>query len=496
MRIGTVDTLRKIDSHCINELGIPSIVLMENAALKVVSRLKTDIYEKYTVICGRGNNGGDGFAIARHLIALKKNIKVFLIGEGALSADCRINYEILNRMGIKIETILSLEDVLKLKNSIESSEVVVDAIFGTGLQRILREPFLSAIRAINERGKFIISVDVPSGMEGDNGEILGDCVRAHETISFELYKRGFLNYNAQKYIGKVYVESIGVPEAVIVHHHMSEYITERNEMSSLIPKREVFCHKGNAGRVLVIAGSKGFTGAAYIAAEAAVKTGAGLVTLACDRSVEGILASKLTEAMTFGYEHKEELLNLMSMANAIAIGPGLGNSQKSLEVVRFVLSNALAPVIVDADGLNVLKDNLQLLKEAKTPLVITPHPGEMARLTGYSVDHINRNRLDISKSFAKENSVTVLLKGYNTVISDGNDIFINPTGTSSMATGGMGDCLTGIISSLVAQGLEPIRAAQLGAYVHGFAGDLLSQELHSVTACDVMEALPRILKQI
>lgn len=496
MRIGTAEMLSKVDAHCIEQLGIPGILLMENAALKVLKHLDTESYDSYTIICGSGNNGGDGFAVARQLKSLGKTIEVFMVGGGSLSADCRINHDILKAMGVPVESIANVEDLDRFRDAIRSSQVVVDAIFGTGIKRALSEPYLSVVEIVNENSRYTVAVDIPSGMMGSTGEIMGACIRADKTVTFQLYKRGFLNYSSQRYTGQVIVEPIGVPEEIIELYFQKEFITEREEIKSLIPKREVHSHKGNHGRLLIIAGSRGFTGAAYIAAEAAVKSGAGLVTLACYKKIEKILAAKLVEAMTLAYESKEDLESQIIKANAIAVGPGIGNSQNSLEILKLVLEKAEAPVVIDADGLNVLAAHLEILKDKRVPVIITPHVGEMARLTGYSVEYINSNRLQVAKDFAEKYSIIVLLKGYNTVITDGEYTYINPTGSSVMASGGMGDCLTGIVTSLIAQGIEPLRATQLSAYVHGYAADMLGQELYSVTASEVIAVLPRVLKQL
>lgn len=497
MKIGTAEILRNMDNYCIEELKIPGIVLMENAALQVVKHLQTDIDNKYCVVCGCGNNGGDGFAIARHLKALDKGVEVFLIGNSSkLSSDSRVNYEILKNMGIKIQKISNVEDFTILRDSLQHSDIIIDSVLGTGLTRNIDELYDSVISIINENSKYIVSVDIPSGMDSSTGEIKGNAIKAHKTVTFELYKRGFINYKSHKHTGEIVVESIGVPKNVINLYHKKEFLTTQEDVRNIIPKRDKFSHKGSFGRVLVIAGSEGYTGAAYITTESAVRSGAGLVTLACNKKIQHILAAKFVEAMTFGYDHVNELLDAVKKADVIALGPGLGSNGETLDIIKFVLNNGKGNLVIDADGINVLSQNLDVIKDSKLPIILTPHPGEMARLTDLGIEYINENRMDVAKNFAKENSVIIVLKGYNTIITDGEKVYVNPTGNSTMASGGMGDCLTGIIASLVAQGCEALEASCASVYIHGFAGDKLSKNMHNVNAEHIMEELPFTIKEL
>lgn len=497
MKIGTAEILRNMDKHCIEELKIPGIVLMENAALKVLKHLETNVYNRYCVVCGSGNNGGDGFAIARHLKALDKTVEVFLIGSSSkLSEDCRVNYQILKNLGMKIQKVSNVEDFTLLRDALQHSDIAIDSLFGTGLSRNLDELYVSVISIINENSKYIVAVDIPSGMDSNTGEIKGNAVKAKKTVSFELYKRGFISYNSHKYTGEIVVESIGMPKEVINLYHEKEYLTSREEVKNIIPKREKVSHKGSFGRVLVIAGSEGYTGASYITTQSAVRSGAGLVTLGCSYNIQTILSSKLVEAMTYGYRKIEDLLDQIKNADVIALGPGLGNNSETLDIIKLVLNHGKGTLVIDADGINVLSQHLDILKSSSLSIILTPHPGEMARLTNLTIEYINENRMDVAKNFAKENSVIVVLKGYNTVISDGKKIYVNPTGTSAMASGGMGDCLTGIIASLAAQGCTPLEAACASVYIHGFAGDKLSHNMYNVNAEHIIEELPYTLKEL
>lgn len=497
MKIGSNEIVRSIDKYCIETLSYPGLLLMENAALKVVKHIAAENCRYYTVICGRGNNGGDGLAIARHLKALGKKVDVFQIGNGTMPEDCKSNYDLLQNLGVKVKPISNIDDLSILKDSLLKSDTAVDAILGTGISRSLEELYISCIAVINENSKNIIAVDVPSGMDSDTGKIMGDCIKANKTITFTLYKKGFLNYKAKKYTGEVHIEEIGIPEEIVALYHDKEYIISLKDIKSLIPKRELTGHKGSYGRVLIIAGSRGFTGAAYLSTKACVMSGAGLITVACPREIQEVISSKVAEAMTYGFTSIEELRDVIEANEVIAIGPGLGNNERTLELLKLVMNKKEGTVIIDADGINVLAENKHLLKtSSELKMMITPHPGEMSRISGLSIEYINENRIKVAKEFAKDNNLVVLLKGYNTVITDGIEVYVNPTGSSAMASGGMGDSLTGIIAAFSAQGLGALQCACLSAYIHGYAGDRLSEERYSVNAERLIEELPCSIKAL
>ncbi|WMJ80497.1 NAD(P)H-hydrate dehydratase [Clostridium sp. MB40-C1] len=497
MRIVTSQIMREVDRFCIEKLNIPSIVLMENAALKILKNLDIDKNEYFIIICGSGNNGGDGLALARHLIVLNKKVEVFLIGqEDRLSKDSKINYDILTSMGINIKLIKDVIDLDDIRDAIGKCDVIVDAIFGTGLSREVQGIQKLIIHTINNSNKFIVSVDIPSGLNGDTGEILGISVKANITVSFEFYKKGFLFNEADNVTGEIIIEKIGIPQSVADRLGVKDYITEIEEVKKVIPKRKKYDYKGNFGRVNIIAGSNGLTGAAYITTQAAVRSGSGLVTLCCMESIQHIMSMKLTEAMTVSYKDSKNLNDLLKKSDVIAIGPGMGNSEATFKILSDVLDVAECPLVIDADGINVLKGKLSLLKDRKGKVVLTPHLGEMSRLTGNSIEEIKKDRSGISKKFAKEYGIVLLLKGHNTIITDGESLLINPTGNSAMASGGMGDCLTGIIASLIGQGLEPFEATYVGAYIHGYCGDKLSEKMFCVNANHVLEKLPYYIKEI
>lgn len=492
MKIATGEIMRNIDKYCAEQVKMPSIVLMENAALKVVKNISG--YNSFTIICGKGNNGGDGFAAARHLYDQNKYIDVFLVAsDDNMSEDCRINYNILLNLGVNV-TRIKEDELNLLVESLCKNEVTIDAIFGTGLSKAVEDIYSSVISLINEHSKCIISIDVPSGFNSDNGNILGCCVAADKTISFQLYKRGFLKYGSELLTGEVIVEDIGIPEIVIDKFHKNEFLVDEKIVQEKIKVRSRYSHKGDFGRVLILAGSRGYSGAAYLSTQAAVRAGSGLVTVCSSKEVQDILSLKLTEAMTVNFEEKQRIMDLINNSDAIAVGPGMGNNAFTFDMVSNIILNAKCPVVLDADGISVLKDNLDILKNKNSDIILTPHPGEMSKVTGKSIQYINENRIGVAVEFAQKYGVILLLKGYNTIITDGKKTFVNTTGNSAMASGGMGDCLTGMIASFIGQRYKPIEAAFLSAFLHGAAGDNLSKKKYCVSASDIIDRIPFEIK--
>lgn len=506
MRVVDSITMRKIDRYCIETLNIKGIILMENAALKIFSEVENKIKEIngkiVTIVCGVGNNGGDGLAVARHLYLNGYEVKVLIIGNlDKASKDFQDNFNILKNIneihkdGIYLE-FLNENNLHNLKEALKQCDIVLDGIFGTGLKRNIEGVHLSVISLINESSKYIMSIDVPSGLNSDNGKVLTKAVKAHETITLQLYKKGFLNYEAFNYCGKIKVVDIGIPEKVIEMLADEVSVTSKEWVVSKIPLRSKISHKGNFGKILVVAGSDEYTGAAYFSAQAAVKSGAGLVSLSTSKNVRKILQSKLAEVMVSEYEDKIKLNKLIDNSNVIAIGPGLGNGKNTFSLVQEVLLREKIPVVIDADGINALKDNLEILFKRQGTTIITPHLGEMSRIINKPISQIEENRMEIAKEFAVKYNTVVLLKGYNTIITDGKKVMINPTGNSSMASGGMGDVLTGLITSFIGQGMEPFEATVCAAFIHGASGDTLAKKKYSVTASDILENIPYSIKEI
>lgn len=495
MKIGDSNFIRNIDNYCIEELKIPSIVLMENAALKVLKNIDFEKFKSFTIVCGSGNNGGDGLALARHIFANGYKVNVFIVGNGKMTDDFRNNYTILENMNLEIKSIRDSEAIVDLKDALNENDVVIDAIFGIGLKREIEGIYKDVVNTINEKSKYTIAIDIPSGMKCDTFGTFETCIKANKTISFEVYKRGFLDYKSEEFTGEVVIEKIGIPEYIVNKFHSKEYLINEEYIKSILKKRDKYSHKGDFGRVSIVAGSDNYIGAAYIASQSAVRSGAGLVTLFTKESIMDNLRNKIVEAMIMSYE-EDDFKNKISKSDSIAIGPGMGNNKDTYEYIKDIILTEGCPVVIDADGLNVLQNNLDILSKAKREIIMTPHMGEMSRLTGISIYKIIEDRLNIAKDFAKKYNVILLLKGYNTIITDGDGIYINTTGNSKMASGGMGDALTGIIASFIGQKYKALQATILGAYIHGKCGDELSKDMFCVNASHVIESVPYELEKL
>lgn len=493
MEILSVSKAKIIDKKTIEEVGVPSIVLMENAGSEIAKSI-SEKGESFLICCGCGNNGGDGLVIARKLMLKEKKVKVIIIGNPEKGTnDFCINYRILKNMKADIDIITVINE--SFTNYLSEYDIVLDCIFGVGLNREVEGVFYDAIAIINEFGKYIISVDIPSGLDGDKGNKKGISIKADETYTIQVYKKGFLSYEALELLGKVSIVDIGILNETIKQNSCNISFIDKENITRQLPKRKLWGHKGNYGKVVVLAGSEEYTGAAYLVSQAAVKTGAGLVTLIIDDVVRGILAGKLVEAMTVGYKEKNKIDRLIKEATVIACGPGLGKGEKSVEKLKYVIKNSNCPLVLDADALNILSENKDLFEYIRNKAVITPHMGEMSRLTGKSIEFVDSNKLEICKEFSSEYGIITLLKGYYTLISDGINIRVNNTGSSCMASGGMGDVLTGIIASLIGQGMEVFQATQLGANIHGAIGDFFSETNYSVNAQRLVDEIPYFMKK-
>lgn len=470
---------------------------MENAAISIFKKL-IDMGDTFLILCGKGNNGGDALALCRHLILGGKRVRVYIVSKSDnYTEDFKINFKILEKLidkkdflFIKSENDINDNVIKDFKNY----DVVVDGIFGVGLNKDLAGIFKRVIEYINLYAKFVVSIDIPSGLDCDSGCERGIAVRADITYTFEVLKQGFLNYKAINFVGDLKILRIGIPEFVKENNSGDFYILEKEEYKNMIPRRRVYGHKGDYGRALVIAGRKGYTGAALIATECTVRAGAGLTTLICDESVQTALSSRLIEAMTSTW--KDNILNLMGDADSIAFGPGVGTGEREERLLEKVINNSKCPIIIDADGITLLAKNKSLLNGLKGRTIMTPHSGEMARFLRISVEEVESDRVNIAKNVANKYGIIVLLKGYNTVISNGKDVYINPTGNSKMASGGMGDALTGIINAFISQGFSLEHAALLGAYVHGNIADKLGKQVYIVNARDVINELPKEINSI
>lgn len=500
--------MRAIDKAASEKGGIPSIVLMENAAMACVNELNRDFdlsQKSAAIFCGKGNNGGDGFTIARHLHNLGTEVSVYLVCGNTFSGDALTNFEIIKKMGIKIELITDTEN---LDLIIKAHDVVIDAIYGTGIHGIVRGISYEVIEAINENAKYVMSVDIPSGVDADSGEICGVCVKANKTVTFAAYKIGMLMFPAADYVGEVTVADISIPQYILDEENLTVNVIDDKFVRENMPKRFKNSHKGDYGKVLIIAGSKGMSGAAYLSAQTSVISGSGLVFLAVPNAINSALEAKTTEAMTIplsdnnGHINEnavDAILRKADSVDAILIGPGLGRSEDIGFILKKLLHHSKVPVIIDADGINAAAKNMEMIENSACSLVFTPHTMEMSRLTGLDAEFIEKNRLVVSREFAEEYGAVVILKGHHTIVtaSDGTQ-YISITGNSGLATGGSGDVLAGLTVSLAALGVDEAKAAAMAVHIHGTAGDIAAAKYGemSVTASKVMKSIPEALCQI
>lgn len=489
---------KDMDNATIRDVGIPGIVLMENAAISVCSEI-IDKGDSFLILCGKGDNGGDALAICRHLLLAGKNVRVYIISKDEnYSSSFQLNLNIIKNIMDENDVIFikSEDDIDKnIINDLQRYDVVVDGILGIGLNKELRDMLKKIIEFINKYSKFVVSIDIPSGLDCDFGIERGIAVKANLTLTFEVFKKGFFNYKALEYVGDVKVLKIGVPTHIKKEKSDNLYVLEKDEYKRLIPERKIYGHKGNYGRAIIVAGQSGFTGAAFITTECTVRSGAGLTTLICNKDIQPVLESKLVEAMTISTDNLE-VIKTINEADSIAFGPGIGVGKEEEKLLEKIISNSTCPIIIDADGITLLGKNKIWLNNLRGRAIITPHPGEMARFLGITVDEIESDRVNIAKEVASKYGIVVLLKGYNTVISDGKNTYINRTGNSKMASGGMGDALTGIINAFLSQGIKCSEAAVLGAYIHGKIADRLANEFYIVNARDIIRELPKQINDI
>jgi hydroxyethylthiazole kinase-like uncharacterized protein yjeF len=497
LEIFSANQCKEMDRQTINNIGIPGSILMENAAIGIFREL-ADKGESFLILCGKGNNGGDALALCRHLILGGKKVKVYIVSKDEnYTEDFKINFNILKNLIDKREIFFiksenDIED--NIINDLKNYDLVVDGIFGVGLNKDLTGMFKRVIECVNLYGKIIVSIDIPSGLDCDLGIERGIAVHADITYTFEVIKQGFLNYKAINCVGNVKILKIGIPEHIKKMNSGNFFILEKYEYKQLLYKRQVYGHKGSYGRALVIAGRMGFTGAAFITTECTVRAGAGLTTLICNKEVQIALSNRFIEAMTLTWDNN--VIEIIKNASAIAFGPGIGIGDREEQLLEQVINNSKCPVVIDADGITLIGENKSLLDNLKGRAIITPHPGEMARFLGITVEEVESDRTNITIAVAKKYGIVVLLKGYNTVISNGKDTYINSTGNSKMASGGMGDALTGIINAFLSQGVDLEQAALLGAYVHGNIADRLGKQAYIVNARDIINELPKEINDI
>ncbi len=511
MRVVTPEQMKEIDETAINDFGIPGMVLMENAAFGVVREVRKILGDipgkRVAVLAGKGNNGGDAFAVARHLFNMGACTNVYVFSKLAdIGGDAKTNLDILVKMGIEINEVTKDEKVDEIKAGVKWAEVVVDGLLGTGLKGEVKGVMASIIELVNNCSVPVVAVDIPSGVNGETGKVSKACIRARTTVTFTFPKLGQLIHPGCEYVGNLEVVDIGIPKAAVDTTRIKSHLIDLEYVTKLLPKRREDSNKGTYGKVLVVAGSRGMTGAASLTGLSALRSGAGLVYMAAPLSLVQIYASTLIEAVTIPFEDGNEgklgresipgILKQLESVGVAAVGPGLSAGAEIADVVYSIIKNSQVPIVLDADGINVLAKDVSILKGLKTQMVITPHPGEMARLIGASVREVQDDRVNVARTFSKQWGVITVLKGSRTIIaSPEGEIYINTTGNPGMATGGSGDVLTGVIAGLIGQGLKPLDASIAGVHLHGLCGDRIAARKgeYGMIAGDLVQEIPYVL---
>ncbi|KPK63882.1 hypothetical protein AMJ83_05400 [candidate division WOR_3 bacterium SM23_42] len=507
MRLVTNAEMKKIDTWAMNELGIPSAVLMENAGRGCV-----DVLDNYfpledlrvLIICGKGNNGGDGFVIGRHLHNRGALVKIVLLGKvNELKGDALLNFDLAKKAKLDIYPTARFGNLDNVNRAF-NPRVIVDGIFGTGFSGMPKGIHYQAIELINNTEAFVLSIDIPSGVNGDDGQFKKTCVIADATATMCLPKRGNYLFPGRAFCGDLYTIDIGIPYSLIDNEFPR--VIEYDDILSLIPYRPPDGNKGTFGNVLVVAGARGFSGAAALASHSALKVGAGLVRLAAPRGIMDALESRLLEVVkvplaqtadeTISSKAAGQLLRLAKISEAVVLGPGITTHPETAEFLRLILPEITVPLIIDADAINILAQHPGTFKKIKAPFILTPHPGELARLVKIKPREINRRRVELATTYAKRFDCILVLKGAPTVIAapDGTT-YVNPTGNSGLASAGTGDVLVGMISGLLAQGQTLLDAAITGVFLHGLCADRAMDETNEYTlmAGDLIDYLPKAM---
>lgn len=512
MILTTALQMKQLDQQTIKEFGLTGPVLMENAARGAVQVVQHQYPQARSIVlfCGKGNNGGDGLAMARYFHTQGLRVKVLLTGPGSeLRGDAALQLLLTDRLKIPVEELKEEINFSALRQEIFHFDLLVDALLGTGLENEVRGLFRGLIQFMNELPIPKIAIDIPSGLSSDSGQPLGLCTQADLTVTFGLPKVGQILFPGSRFVGRLFVVDIGIPPAFYPIPSERVELLEAGILAPILPPRDPEGHKGSYGHVLVLAGSKGKTGAAAMTCLGALRAGAGLVTLGIPESLNTIMEVKLTEAMTeplpegdpgtLGPAALPKILSLCQGKKALAIGPGLSTTPGTVSLIQALLPELREiPVVIDADGLNALALAPEGLKTLAGRAVLTPHPGEISRLSGRTVKEIQADRIRSAREFSRRYGIVVVLKGARTVIADPQGpIYLNPVAHSVLASGGTGDVLTGLILGFLAQGLSPVKAACLGVFLHGQAGACLADERggQGILASELLDKIPGLISK-
>ncbi len=521
MYLVTAKQMQNIDRETIKSFGVQGQVLMENAgkgAVDMFIKVFPDIRSKrVSILAGRGNNGGDAFVMARYLMEKDIAIQIFLLStKDKVAGDAKSNLILFEKLAAEnlkdgVIEIPDTESFERLKDKVINCDIFIDGIFGTGLNSDVRGVFKDVIETVNSLSKPVFSIDIASGLNSDTGKVMGVAIKSYATATFAFAKIGHIIHPGKELTGELEIIDIGIPRFIANKENPSVNLIEEKSVQAIFnfKARKPNSHKGSYGHLLLVAGSTGKTGAAALAANAAMASGAGLVTLAVPESINSTIEPQVTETMTFPLPENQRghishtalnliIKNLVKDKQVVAVGPGLGIDDSTIRVVHGMVEEIDLPMVIDADGLNAVATNPYILKGRKSPTILTPHPGEMSRLTGKATIQIQENRVETSSIFAIDFNVIVVLKGASTIIAlpDGT-VYICPTGNPGMASGGMGDVLTGIISGFIAQGFKPSEAAVAGVYTHGLCGDILAKRrgAFGFVASDIIKIIPETIHQ-
>ena len=503
MKILTAAQMKSVDHRAI-DLGIPSLLLMESAAIAVADAILETFPDaaRVALFCGPGNNGGDGLALARLLDSRGLDVEVFLAWFGRKpSTDAKANREICEKAGVSITALTAEKGIESAVRTAEASDLIVDALFGTGLSRPLEAPFSDLVLALGSVDAPLVAVDLPSGLDASTHRVPGAAIEADLTVTFVAPKIAHVFSPASDYCGEVIVAAISIPDSALEQENVAISMITPEAAAALFPRRQRQTHKGTYGHVAIVAGSPGRSGAAVLAARGSIRSGCGLVTVLSDAWTAAAVVARSPEAMTSIIDASvgaKKVAEIVNQRDAALIGPGLPDDDSSWRFARELTAAIRVPAVVDASALNAFEGRISDLSSSH-PRILTPHPGELARLLGRDTKTIVDDRLESVQTAAGSSGCVVVLKGDHTLIAtpDGQ-VFVNPTGNPGMATGGMGDVLGGMIASLLAQGYEPIDAAIGAVYLHGLAGDMLEEESSDtgLSAFDLAEALPRELARL
>jgi hydroxyethylthiazole kinase-like uncharacterized protein yjeF len=511
MRLVKASEIQEMDRITIQELGISGAVLMENAA-RGAARVFLDHFAPSTnsrvvVLCGRGNNGGDGYVMARYLHQAGFRVTVILLSKlNNVSGDALINLKVIKKMGLEILEVPDAKRWGTKRRVLRSCDYIIDGILGTGLNSPVKGFYSQVLKYVNALGKPIMAIDIPSGLNADTGQIMGVAIKAELTATFGFPKVGHLIFPGADLVGRLVRIDIGIPDSVATQVPMSSVMTDPSDLSHLFAIENQDIHKGNRGHLLVLSGSTGKTGAATLTALGGLRAGAGLVTLGVPKSLNPILESKLTEAMTeplpetsdgsLSLKAEKRIRALMEGKTALALGPGLSTDHETASLVRRIVAGSRLPMVIDADGLNALSQDQASISNCSQSAILTPHPGEMARLTGMKTSAIQHDRIGTSIQFVKKYGCYLVLKGARTLVAqpDGK-LYVNPTGNPALSSGGAGDVLTGLIGGFLARGWSMAEAAIAGVYLHGMAADYLAEDMGQVgvLAGELLDVLPELM---